>query len=590
MGTRLCILCCSNFEREVRASIAAEGWDDVAVAGFPARCGRPPVDWNELRRLTPDGCSQVMVFGRACLTHLAPPPAGQPAVRTVSLNQCFHLVAGEQLVSEALAAGAYLMTPAWLADWRQQLDRLGFSPGQAGEFFQGFAKELVLLDTGIDPGAMQHAAEITAALCLPVRRIAVGLDYLRLGLAKFVLEWRQTEERRARSEAERLHGAELADHIAAMDLLTRLARTQTEVEAIAAIEELFSMLFAPGAFYYLRVENNVPVSETEIPEAIGAAMRQLQTDYAWTADGQGFLLRIAQGETVLGVIGLERLAFPAYRERYLNLALAVVGVCGLAIENARNRCRLLEAEKMAALGIVVAGVAHEINTPLGVVMTAASASQGHAKRLSERFAARCMTQSDLQAYLQAAETSSALVMKNLERIGHLVNAFREVAVDHRPVEWPSIRLRECIDDVLSLFGEKLETRKVSVVVECDAALEVTSQHRDWVTIFSNLIDNALKHAFSGRDAGQIRLRVSVGGNLLRVEYQDDGVGMGSEVLARIFNPFFTTDLQNGLGLGMHLVFNLVTHRLGGVIVCKSQPGAGTSVLIEVPNRTIAEAM
>ncbi len=591
MTYRLCIVSCHNFHREVVAAVAAEGWDDVIVVDeFPSNCGHPPLSWEELRALIPQECEQVVVLGRACMSALADPPSRFSATRIVRVEQCFHLVAGQTLVNEAIASGAYLITPSWLADWRGQIQELGFSVDQANEFFIDFAKELVLLDSGIDPESKTRFSDLGEVIKLPMRRIPVGLDVTRLFLARLVLEWRQVMAQRNAIEAEQRHAGELSDRVAVMDMLTRLARTQNEEDAIAAIEELFQMLFAPANLYYLRVENNIPIPKGDIPAEMLAAMRALKSKYALTADEQGFLLRIEHDGNVSALIAVDQLAFPQYCERYLNMALAVIDVCGLTIENVRNRRKLIEAEKMASLGVLIAGVAHEINTPLGVGLTATTTLQQQGNLVAQHFNERSMTQSELENYFESTTSATGLIQKNLERIGLLVDAFRHVALDEVVgTEKKKFHIRLCVDEVVRSLGDRLNANDVSVNIHCESGLEIESFRDDWVSIFINLISNSLKHGFKEREHGfkehdQNTIDVSIITDLksMYVDYRDNGIGLAPEVLAWIFDPFFTTDLQQSTGLGMYLVYNLITHRMNGAIQCQSEPGKGVHFHIEVP--------
>jgi len=190
MSQKLCFLACRSLHNEVAAAIAAEKWLDVFVGTVPNRCERQPISWDALAALTPQDSTDVIVLGKSCMRTAEEPPPGFKPTRFIPLENCFHLIAGPQLVTEAIKAGGYLMTPSWLADWRAHLKDMGFEPEQAGNFFHGFAKELVLLDTGTDPCAKTHLAELQECVQIHTRRIAVALDYLRLLLARLVTEWR----------------------------------------------------------------------------------------------------------------------------------------------------------------------------------------------------------------------------------------------------------------------------------------------------------------------------------------------------------------------------------------------------------------
>ncbi len=363
MPGKLCILTCHSFHREIAAAVAAEAWDDVTVAAFPVRCGRPPLSWNELQPLLGADCTQVIVLGRSCLTALLEPPPAWPPVRLLCQEQCFHLIAGATLVADAIERGAYLITPTWLDDWQSHLANMGFGTENSREFFHDFARELVLLDTGIDPRAPTNLAALTEAMKLPSVRIAVGIDHTRLLLAKIVLEWRQEAGQRAIRVRDEQRARELADHAATIDCLSRLTQLMTETEVIASIEDLFLMLFGPENLYYLRVENGIFDPKHNIPSAMLKQMQELDADYLWLPACRGFLLRIARDGQVLGLIAVEQLAFPEFFDNYLNLALAITDVCGLAIENTRTYQQikaadeaLRESEQRLALAAIYNGV------------------------------------------------------------------------------------------------------------------------------------------------------------------------------------------------------------------------------------------
>lgn len=345
MTGKLCLLCCQNLRPEFAAAVAAEGWTDVTVAAFPARCGQPPMTWAELRPLADADCTEVAIFGRACLAGLANPPEGWPPVRIVLQEQCFDLLAGGTLVGEAIAQDAYLITPTWLADWRGNLGRMGFDEAGAADFFRDFARELRLLDTGVLPKAPAQLAELAAAVGLPATRVAVGIDHLRQRLGRLVAEWRLRDSQRQADERERAHARELADHRAAMDFLGQLPLLKDEQETIAAIEEMFHMLFAPQAFHYLRFEGGKPQADNDLPPDLARQVAALHGDWAWTEARTGFLLRIARADEALAIVAVDRFAFPEYSAHYLNLALSIAGVAGLAIDNARTYGRIKEAEQ-----------------------------------------------------------------------------------------------------------------------------------------------------------------------------------------------------------------------------------------------------
>lgn len=270
-----------------------------------------------------------------------------------------------------------------------------------------------------------------------------------------------------------------------------------------------------------------------------------------------------------------------YAQAQIQLAQANLKLQATNIQLKETQKKLVAAEKMASLGTLVAGVAHEINNPLGVGLLAAGTLHDESSHLAQRFAARTMTQSDLTQFLDLAATSTGLIRQNLERIGRVITSFRQVAVQGTSSEKTMVHLRDFLEDVIRALGDRLPTERVTVQIECPAELAIESDAGDLAIIFTNLIGNSLQHGFKGRERGVIDIRITRQAGKLHIDYRDNGVGMTPHTLARVFDPFFTTDLQNGMGLGMHLVYNLITHRIGGSISCESQPGNGVCFHIEV---------
>lgn len=236
--------------------------------------------------------------------------------------------------------------------------------------------------------------------------------------------------------------------------------------------------------------------------------------------------------------------------------------------------QLIESEKMASLGSLVAGVAHEINTPLGIGITAASHLESITHQFGHRVEAAQLTRSDLKQYLVAAKESSRLILKNLERAGQLVRSFKQVAVDQSSEERRVINLGEYLNEIAFALQPVLKRTPHELRITCAQDINLDTYPGAIYQVVVNLISNALTHAFPGDRAGLIDLRAyRRGGDEVVLEYQDNGVGVEPELIKRIFDPFFTTRRgQGGSGLGLHIVYNRVTQLLGGTISAENRDG------------------
>ena len=254
------------------------------------------------------------------------------------------------------------------------------------------------------------------------------------------------------------------------------------------------------------------------------------------------------------------------------------------LENLRaTQNQLVEAEKMAALGGLVAGVAHEINTPVGVGVTAASLLEDKTAAFRKTYQGGQMKRSDLEKYLDTAEQSSQMLLRNLNRAAELIQSFKQVAVDQSSEERREFRVKQYLEEILLSLRPHLKKTQHSIHINGDERLTLDSYPGAFAQIVTNLVMNSLLHAYEQDDAGQLTFTFEQSNNRFTLEYIDDGRGISKENLSRIFDPFFTTKRnQGGSGLGLHIIYNLVTQKLGGTIHCESEEGAGTKFIIGLP--------
>ncbi|MEZ4524362.1 MAG: PAS domain S-box protein [Desulfobacterales bacterium] len=273
-------------------------------------------------------------------------------------------------------------------------------------------------------------------------------------------------------------------------------------------------------------------------------------------------------------------------ERTAELQKACIAVQESFHSLEKTQDELVQSRKMAALGGLVAGVAHEINTPVGIGVTAASFIEEKTRTLSKRYASGEMKRSDLEKYLETVNEATASLLTNLNRAAQLIRSFKQVAVDQSSGEKRVFRLKTYIEEVLLSLRPNYKKTKHSIVVNCPEDLELDSYPGAFSQIITNLVMNSLVHGFEGIESGQIRFDISAEESTLFFQYSDNGKGIPAEHRSRIFDPFFTTRRKGGgTGLGMHIVYNIVSVTLKGQISCESPQDRGISFLIKMPFST-----
>ena len=249
------------------------------------------------------------------------------------------------------------------------------------------------------------------------------------------------------------------------------------------------------------------------------------------------------------------------------------------------QAELVRSEKMSALGAMVAGIAHELNTPIGNSLTVASTLQDHSNGFLAEMG-KGLTRSKLEEFVQNSQQGTGILMRSLHHAAELVSSFKQVAVDQTSVNRRVFPLKETLTEILLTLGPTL--RKTSHTVQCDVPDDITldSYPGPLGQVITNLINNALVHAFEGRQNGKIVITATLTQpGWVDIAVGDDGLGIAQAHLDKVFDPFFTTKLgKGGSGLGLNIVYNLVTTTLCGRIQVVSTPGEGACFRLSLPLR------
>lgn len=245
---------------------------------------------------------------------------------------------------------------------------------------------------------------------------------------------------------------------------------------------------------------------------------------------------------------------------------------------------LVQSEKMAALGGLVAGIAHEINTPVGVILMSATYLKAETDKISSRYNQGELSGDELEAYFDSARQSAQLMTINSQRAADLIYSFKQVAVDQAGGDRREFELKSYIEEILLSLHPKLRRTAISVTLDCPENLLVDSYPGALSQILTNLIINSLRHAYQPDQAGRLSIRVTLlADDNVRLIYSDDGQGIPSELQSKIFDPFFTTQRGNGgSGLGLHIVYNVVHQTLKGRLQMHSAHAQGTMFTLHFP--------
>jgi PAS domain S-box-containing protein len=293
-------------------------------------------------------------------------------------------------------------------------------------------------------------------------------------------------------------------------------------------------------------------------------------------------LRAPSGEIVAVNVAAEEVTERRRAEQELRKARDAAEIALRHLRETQDS--LVEAEKLAALGRVVAGVAHEINGPVGISLTIASTLQRKAEEFSSKVSGGQLRRSSLNEFVGLVDDASAQLVTSLSRAAERIQSFKQAALDQGRPFRRRFNVGELSEQLLSPIAGEFRQRGIALNLRLERDLEMDSYPGPFGQVLTHLAMNAMAHAFPDDRGGQIDLDLrSADDDQVELVVSDDGCGMLPEIRLRAFDPFFTTRRHQGAtGLGLHVVYSIVTERLGGRIKLESEPGAGTSVRLVLP--------
>lgn len=278
-------------------------------------------------------------------------------------------------------------------------------------------------------------------------------------------------------------------------------------------------------------------------------------------------------------------------EQNVQIRTVKLEQANLELEDALNSLKMMQnelirAEKMAALGSLVGGVAHELNTPIGNSITMGSALLDETKKMMGKIKAGAVRLATIESHLRDMDEGIEVLLRNLQRAAELVSGFKQVAVDRSTDRIRRFDLKHTLEEIVLTLGPMLRNTPYRITLDLAKDITIESYPGPLGQIITNFISNAVTHGFDGKDQGCIRLATRrCEDDQIEIVFSDDGNGMDEIHLRRVFEPFFTTKLgQGGSGLGMHIVYNLVTEVLRGKIDVESRIGAGTTLRLRLPSQ------
>jgi signal transduction histidine kinase/tetratricopeptide (TPR) repeat protein len=491
------------------------------------------------------------------------------------------------------------------------LDPLGREYARAGDYAQAYQISLLAISTR---ERTHHQEATNRAIAMQVRqqteRAQAESAHHRHLAASEVKRVEALQKTRATLEHLGAIGQEITAHL---DISAVFEALKRHVHGLLDVNSFAIYLTSPDGNSLQRsfaIEDNLllPVGSIALSHPIALSARCVRERREIlinedSLDGQPSLVPgtlsplsllfapLTVGDRVLGVMSVQSLHANAYAEAECIIFRTLCAYGAIALDNAnaygqlqQAQTQLVEQEKLAALGALVAGVAHELNTPLGNSLIMASALQQKTDAIDVSLTEKKLQHSDLADYLCDAQEASAVIMRGLSSAAQLINSFKQVAVDRTSAQRRVFDLQQTCQEIIATMMSQIRLNGHEVALDIAPEIVMSSYPGPLGQVISNLINNALLHAFEDRCGGRMLLSAhQEAADRVQIEFRDDGVGIAEQNLKRIFDPFFTTKMGQGSnGLGLSINDNIVTSLLSGNMSVTSVLGEGSVFLLDLP--------
>jgi len=350
MENKLCLLVCRNYQKELKTIIAQNVFSDVEVKEYPQICLQPN-NKNLIDKYSPKYSNEVLISDTCLLANLGKQDAHDELKPNFSVaGNCLQMLINKDFLNHYFQDGVFFVSPGWVRFWRSNLQEWGFDQQTARDFFSEFTSKITLLDSLLDQNDHKDLMDFSEYLGIPHSITPVGLDHFRLVVMEKINGYLKHQEFKQLSGLIKQANEQMADYALAFDMVSNLTRTMNELEAMREIDHTFKLLFSPQKTAYISLDNGEMRDNKLTNTSPGEAQDLLNwvtsssEDYMINENKDGFNIRISHQSETLGAAQISQIAFPEYCQKYLNMALVITPLFGLAISKARTYQKLEEDE------------------------------------------------------------------------------------------------------------------------------------------------------------------------------------------------------------------------------------------------------